>query len=115
MGEEYNMEGVVVKIDDQPGAIKVRREDSLFGKTTKERVEDELRELLDRISNLTKFYYGERLLKANLSKRMTAYLRLQLDAMTEYAKWLQARLKIWDMTDEEIYAMEYPDKEEVKE
>lgn len=114
MGEEFNMEGVVVKIDDQPGTIKVCEKNPLFGKTTKERVEDELRELLDRISNLTKFCYGERLLKANLSTRMRAYLHCQLDTMIEYAKWLQARLKIWDMTDEEIYAMEHPDKEGVE-
>ena len=115
MGEEFNMEDVVAKIDDQPGTIKVRRDDFLFGKTTKERGEDELRELLDRISNLTKFCYGEGLLKANLSTRMRAYLHCQLDTMIEYAKWLQARLKIWDMTDEEIYEMEHPDKEEVEE
>lgn len=68
----------------------------------KERVSIELKELLDKITNLTKFLHGEGLLKAGLSKRMELYLRFQLNAMTEYANWLQARLKIWGKTDEEL-------------
>ena len=88
--------------------MQVDREDS-----ARERVEQELSELLDKITNLTKFLYGKGILQAHLSQRMTAYLRLQLDKMFEYAHWLQARLKIWGKTDAEIHAMENPgDKKE---
>ena len=66
------------------------------------KVEQELSELLDKITNLTKFLYGKGILQANLSQRMKAYLRLQLDKMLEYAHYLQCRLSIWGKTDEEI-------------
>ena len=66
------------------------------------KVEQELSELLDKITNLTKFLYGNGLLKANLSMRMKALLHIQLVEMTSYAKTLQSRLAIWGKTDEEL-------------
>ena len=72
--------------------------------SAKARVEKELSDLLDKITNLMKFYYGEGLLKANLSKEMQSYLFLQLEHMKQYAHYLQCRLKIWGKTDEELAA-----------
>ena len=68
----------------------------------RQRVEKELSDLLDKITNLTKFYYGEGIKKANLSNKMKAYLNLQLGVMKHYAHILQLRLEIWGKTDEEI-------------
>lgn len=66
------------------------------------KVEQELSELVDKITNLTKFLYGKGILEANLSTKMKALLGIQLAEMTAYAKTLQARLKIWGKTDEEL-------------
>ena len=66
------------------------------------KVEQELSDLLDKITNLTKFLYGNGLLKANLSMKMKALLNIQLREMTAYARTLQSRLAIWGKTDEEI-------------
>lgn len=66
------------------------------------KVEQELSDLLDMITNLTKFLYGNGLLNANLSMRMKALLHIQLGEMTAYAKTLQSRLAIWGKTDEEL-------------
>lgn len=66
------------------------------------RVEQELSDLLDKITNLTKFYYGQGMLKAKLSKEMQTYLFLQLEHMKQYAHYLQCRLKIWGKADEEL-------------
>lgn len=68
----------------------------------RERVEKELSELLDKITNLTKFLYGNGLSKAGLSKKMKDYLYMQLETMKHYAHFLQCRLDIWGKTDEEI-------------
>ena len=64
----------------------------------KERVEKELSDLLDKITNLMK------LLKAKLSKEMQSYLFFQLEHMKQYAHYLQCRLKIWGKTDKELAA-----------
>ena len=66
------------------------------------KVEQELSELLDKITNLTKFLYGKGVLESNLSTKMRALLGIQLAEMTAYAKTLQARLRIWGKTDEEL-------------
>lgn len=66
------------------------------------KVEQELSELIDKITNLTKFYYGNGILKAGLSKTMKSYLYFQLESMKHYAHYLQCRLDIWGKTDEEI-------------
>lgn len=69
---------------------------------SRERVEKELSELLDKTAKLTKFLYGDGLLKAGLSKKMKDYLYMQLETMKHYAHFLQCRLDIWGKTDEEI-------------
>ena len=66
------------------------------------KVEQELSELLDKITNLTKFYYGNGILEANLSKKMKDFLYMQLETMKHYAHFLQCRLSIWGKTDEEL-------------
>lgn len=66
------------------------------------KVEQELSELVDKIANLTKFLYGNGRLKANLSTLMETMLREQLRLMEAYARVLQARLRIWGKTDEEL-------------
>lgn len=75
------------------------------GDEVRVRVEKELSDLLDRITNLTKFYYGKGMIETNLSKEMQSYLFFQLESMKQYAHYLQCRLKIWGKTDEEIRAM----------
>lgn len=66
------------------------------------KVEKELSELLDKITNLTKFLHQDSLTKKGLSMRMIAIMYTQLSAMTDYARLLQSRLAIWGKTDEEI-------------
>lgn len=68
----------------------------------KVKVEQELSDLLDKITNLTKFIYGKGVLESNLSTKMRVLLGIQLSEMTAYARTLQERLRIWGKTDEEL-------------
>lgn len=69
----------------------------------KEGVETELYDLNMRIIEITKFLYGDILLKSKLSYRMVALMKDQLEIMKRYAEILQDRLAIWGMTDEQLY------------
>lgn len=69
----------------------------------KERVEAELSDLNAKIVRLTSFIYSDVLLKSNLSYRMIALMKNQLETMARYAEILQDRLSIWDMTDEQLH------------
>ena len=68
----------------------------------KQRVEQELAELNEKIVNLTAFLFGGDIVNMDISDHMRFLLRRQLNAMQEYADVLQERLRTWDKTDEEI-------------
>ena len=72
-------------------------------KTAKQRVEQELEELNEKIVKLSGFLFGCKLITANLSTQMVCEMRDQLRAMEDYAFRLQRRLLIWDKTDKELY------------
>ena len=68
----------------------------------KQRVEQELAELNEKIVKLTAFLFGCEIINMDISDNMRYLLRRQLNTMQEYADVLQERLKTWDKTDEEI-------------
>ena len=68
----------------------------------KQRVEQELAELNEKIVKLTSFLFGVDIVNMDISDHMRFLLRRQLNAMQEYADVLQERLRTWDKTDEEI-------------
>ena len=69
---------------------------------TKQRVEQELAELNEKIVKLTAFLFGDDIFNMDISDHMRFLLRRQLNVMQEYAEVLQERLRTWDKTDEEI-------------
>ena len=68
----------------------------------KERVEQELDELNEKIVKLSTFLYSKKIVEAKLSFRMRDLLREQLNVMQRYAEILQHRLVIWCKTDKEL-------------
>lgn len=70
--------------------------------TAKQRVEQELEELNEKIVKLSGFLFGSKLITANLSAKMVCEMRDQLRAMEDYAFRLQRRLLIWDKTDQQL-------------
>ena len=68
----------------------------------KQRVEQELAELNEKIVKLTSFLFGGDIVNMDISDHMRFLLRRQLNVMQEYADVLQERLRTWDKTDEEI-------------
>ena len=68
----------------------------------KQRVEQELAELNEKIVKLTAFLFGVDIVNMDISDNMRFLLRRQLNVMQEYADVLQERLRTWDKTDEEI-------------
>lgn len=68
----------------------------------KQRVEQELSELNEKIVKLTAFLFGGEIVNMDISDNMRFLLRRQLNSMQEYADILQERLRTWDKTDEEI-------------
>lgn len=68
----------------------------------KQRVEQELAELNEKIVKLTAFLFGGDIVNMDISGNMRFLLRRQLNVMQEYAYVLQERLRTWDKTDEEI-------------
>ncbi len=70
--------------------------------TAKQRVEQELEELNEKIVKLSGFLFGSKLITANLSTQMVCEMRDQLRAMEDYAFRLQRRLLIWDKTDKQL-------------
>ena len=68
----------------------------------KQRVEQELAELNERILKLTAFLFGGDIVNMDISDHMRFLLRRQLNVMQEYADVLQERLRTWDKTDEEL-------------
>lgn len=70
--------------------------------TAKERVEQELEELNEKITKLTAFLYGSKIITADLSNDMRFQMKRQLLAMQEYANALQHRLHIWGKSNREL-------------
>lgn len=68
----------------------------------KQRVEQELAELNEKIVKLTAFLFGGDIANMDISDNMRFLLRRQLNGMQEYADVLQERLRTWDKTDEEL-------------
>ena len=68
----------------------------------KQRVEQELAELNEKIVKLTAFLFGGDIVNMGISENMRFLLRRQLNTMQEYADVLQERLITWDKTDEEL-------------
>ena len=67
----------------------------------KQRVEQELAELNEKIIKLTSVLFDDHIVM-DISDNMRFLLRKQLNVMQEYADVLQKRLRTWDKTDEEI-------------
>lgn len=65
----------------------------------KQRVEQELAELNEKIVKLTAFLFGDDIVNMDISDHMRFLLRRQLNVMQEYADVLQERLRTWDKTD----------------
>lgn len=68
----------------------------------KQRVEQGLAELNEKIVKLSAFLFGGDIVNMDISDNMRYLLRRQLNVMQEYAEVLQERLRTWDKTDEEI-------------
>ena len=68
----------------------------------KQRVEQELAELNEKIVKLTAFIFCGDIVNMDISDNMRFLLRRQLNVMQEYADVLQERLRTWDKTDEEL-------------
>lgn len=68
----------------------------------KQRVEQELEELNEKIVKLTAFLFGGDIVNMDIPEHMRFLLRRQLNVMQEYADVLQERLRTWDKTDEEL-------------
>lgn len=71
----------------------------------RERVEEELSDLCEKMSKLTVFLYGAGRVKANLSDNMINLMTRQLDIMKNYAATLQTRLSIWGKSNEELESL----------
>ena len=76
-------------------------------KTAKERVEQELDELKEKITKLTAFLYGSTIISSGISRDMRYQMKRQLLSMQEYANALQHRLAIWGKTDSELAEIGY--------
>ena len=68
----------------------------------KQRVEQELAELNEKIVKLTAFLFGGDIVNMDISDNMRYLMRRQLNVMEEFADVLQERLRTWDKTDEEL-------------
>ena len=62
----------------------------------KQRVEQELAELNEKIVKLTAFLFGGDIVNMDISDHMRFLLRRQLNVMQEYADVKQERLRTWD-------------------
>lgn len=67
----------------------------VYPKTEKERVEQELDELNEKMVKLTAFLYGRKIVKGDVTATMRALMKQQLSYMQAYAETLQDRLMIW--------------------
>ena len=71
--------------------------EKVYPNTEKERVEQELDELNEKMVKLTRFLYGRKITEGIVTAEMRALLKQQLGHMQAYAETLQDRLMIWDV------------------
>lgn len=71
--------------------------EKVYPNTAKERVEQELDELNEKIVNLTRFLYGRKITEGVVNPEMLDLLKQQLKHMQAYAETLQNRLMVWDL------------------
>lgn len=71
--------------------------EKVYPNTAKERVEQELDELNEKIVNLTRFLYGRKITEGVVNPEMLDLLKQQLKNMQAYAETLQNRLMVWGM------------------
>ena len=71
--------------------------EKVYPTTAKERVEQELDELNEKMVKLTCFLYGRKITEGVVTAEMRALLKQQLGHMQAYAETLQDRLMIWDL------------------
>lgn len=69
--------------------------EKVYPTTAKERVEQELDELNEKMVKLTRFLYGRKITEGIVTAEMRALLKQQLSHMQAYAETLQDRLMIW--------------------
>ena len=80
------------------GIISTEEEikEKVYPNTAKERVEQELDELHEKILKLTCFLYGRKIPERVVTPEMRELMKQQLKHMQAYAGTLQDRLIIWD-------------------
>lgn len=71
--------------------------EKVYPKTAKERVEQELDELNEKMVKLTCFLYGRKITECIVTAEMRELMKQQLSHMQAYAETLQDRLMIWDL------------------
>lgn len=71
--------------------------EKVYPKTAKERVEQELDELNEKMVKLTRFLYGRKITEGVVTAEMRELMKKQLSYMQAYAETLQDRLMIWDV------------------
>lgn len=71
--------------------------EKVYPNTAKERVEQELDELHEKILKLTCFLYGRKIPERVVTPEMRELMKQQLKHMQAYAGTLQDRLIIWDL------------------
>ena len=78
-------------------STKEEIKEKVYPTTEKERVEQELDELNEKMVKLTRFLYGRKITEGVVTAEMRALLKQQLSYMQAYAETLQDRLMIWDL------------------
>lgn len=71
--------------------------EKVYPNTAKERVEQELDELHEKILKLVCFLYGRKIPERVVTPEMRELMKKQLKHMQAYAETLQDRLIIWDL------------------
>ena len=85
-----------------PNPIDLDKKAPQKNDAAKQRVVEELEDLLERITKLIKFVYGTKPEEQGLSRSMVRAMKDQARTMIEYANELQYRLSIWDKAETEI-------------
>lgn len=85
-----------------PNPIDLDKKAPQKNDAAKQRVVEELEDLLERITKLIKFVYGTKPEEQGLTRSMVSAMKDQARTMIEYANELQYRLSIWDKSETEI-------------
>lgn len=79
------------------GVPEEEMKEKVYPNTAKERVEQELDELNEKMVKLTRFLYGRKITEGVVTPEMRELMKQQLSHMQAYAETLQDRLMIWDL------------------